>query len=139
MFQLLVDNTELPPAQVASATGFAGRTLLHQACEDGHSNLAQVLIDKFGSDLHAEDDHHHTPPHLAALNEHGDLTTLLVHKYGYPTEPSGTQFNTLLRMACLGGHLELVETLISDYGSEIDAIDSSNNTYSIEPSRIRRS
>ena len=128
VFQLVVDSVELPPAQVASATGFAARTLLHQACEGGHSNLAQVLIDEFGSDLHAEDDDHHTPPHLAALNRHGDLTTLLVHKYGYPTEPSGTQSTTLLHMACLGGHLELVETLINDYGSEIDAIDSSNST-----------
>ena len=128
VFQLVVDNTELPPAQMASATGFAGRTLLHQACKSGHSNLAQVLIDEFGSNLHAEDDDHHTPPHLAALNGHGDLTTLLVDKYGYPTESSGTQSTTLLHMACLGGHLELVETLINDYGSEIDAIDSSNNT-----------
>ena len=127
VFQLVVDNPELPPAQVASATGFAGRTLLHQACEGGHSNLAQVLIDEFGSDLHAEDDGYHTPPHLAALNGHGDLTTLLVDKYGYPTESSGTQSTTLLHMACLGGHLELVETLINN-GSEIDAIDSSNNT-----------
>ena len=59
VFQLVVDSTELPPAQVASATGFAGRTLLHQACEGGHSNLAQVLIDEFGSDLHAEDTHLH--------------------------------------------------------------------------------
>ena len=128
VFQLVVDSAELPPAQVASATGFAGRTLLHQACEGGHSNLAQVLIDEFGSDLHAEDDGHHTPPHLAALNGHGDLTTLLVDKYGYPTEFSGTQSTTLLHMASLGGHLELVETLVSDYGSEVDAMDSSNNT-----------
>ena len=128
VFQLVVDSAKLPPTQVASATGFAGRTLLHQACEGGHSNLAQVLIDEFGSDLHAEDDGHYTPPHLAALNGHGDLTTLLVDKYGYPTESSGTHSTTLLHMACLGGHLELVETLISDYGSEIDAIDSSNNT-----------
>ena len=128
VFQLVVDSAELPPAQVAGATGFAGRTLLHQACEGGYSNLAQVLIDEFGSDLHAEDDNHHTPPHLAVLNGHGDLTTLLVDKYGYPTESSGTQSTTLLHMACRRGHLELVETLINDYGSEIDAIDSSNKT-----------
>ena len=128
VFQLVVESAKLPPAQVASATGFAGRTLLHQACEGDHSNLAQVLIDEFGSDLLAEDDGHHTPPHLAALNGHGDLTTLLVDKYGYPTESSGTQSTTLLHMACLGAHLELVETLINDYGSEIDTMDSSNNT-----------
>ena len=128
VFQLVVDSVELPPAQVASATGFAGRTLLHQACEGGHRNLTEVLIEKFGSDLHAEDDGRHTPPHLAALNGHGDLTTLLIDKYGYPTESSGTQSTTLLHMACLGGHLELVVTLINDYRSDVDAMDSSNNT-----------
>ena len=44
VFQLVIDSAELPPAQVASATGFAGRTLLHQACEGGHSNLIYIGV-----------------------------------------------------------------------------------------------
>ena len=36
VFQLVVDNAELPPAQVASATDLAGRTLLQQPGAGSH-------------------------------------------------------------------------------------------------------
>lgn len=128
IFELIIDRCRLVSLQVSSATGFAGRTLLHQACKGGCIKLVKILIDNFKSNLKAEDAHHYTPMHLAALNGHKELVALLVSDYKCSTGPVGTRALALLHLACLGGHIDLVGTLIKDFGAEIDAKDSYSNT-----------
>ena len=128
IFKLISGAITTTKLNISKITGFAGRTLLHQACKGGCIELVQALIEDYASDLSVEDTHQYTPPHLAALNGHKELVDLLIKKYNYSIGASGTHFYTLLHMACLGGHIDLTTTLLNDHRADVEARDIHNNT-----------
>ena len=56
-----------------------GTTPLHHAAEEGHKEIAELLIAK-GADVNAKEGGDHTPLHRAAVGGHEDVAELLIDK-----------------------------------------------------------
>ncbi len=69
---LLKDNPEL-----ISSKDHLGKTPLHCAAEEGHKNVAELLLAK-GADVNAKTDYGLTPLHEAAWHSHKDMAKLLL-------------------------------------------------------------
>jgi ankyrin repeat protein len=52
-------------------------TSLHQACVNGHLDLARFLVER-GADAYAQDQYGWTPLNLASFNGHFDLERFLI-------------------------------------------------------------
>ena len=78
---------------------------LHQACYEGHRELAEWLIDEKGAD------HFNRALRGACYEGHRELAEWLINKKG------ANDFNSGLYGACRGGHRELAEWLIDENGA----------------------
>jgi ankyrin repeat protein len=54
---------------ISSVFSSGGRTPLHFASDNGHTDTASMLIEK-GADIHEKDNNGSTPFHIAAQNGH---------------------------------------------------------------------
>ena len=126
--------------------GHNGQSLLHYACQCGHTEMFDMLITDHN--LQIEKDHDgNTPLHLAVMNGHIDMVQHLFSKYidcfitnaeKVSTLSCAARINygcdgnikgqTLLHCACQNGHVKLVDILVEDYNFDLTARDVDGNT-----------
>ena len=121
---------ELPKADLHAVCKPEGWTALHVACQNGHSQVADLLL-RSGWDVNARDKNEATPLHLAAKNRHVDVVQMLLTSgkqsdinVNVPWDP---ELWTPLHIACQGGNLPIVKQLVGA-GASIIAGDFNGNT-----------
>ena len=102
---------------------YANRSLLHQACDKGHTKLAMMLITKFELDPCLADDSGNTPLHMACLCGHEELARLLITKYECSVDVKNKKNETPLHKACLGGHINVVKMLVIEFEADLNEHD----------------
>ena len=109
--------------------GFKGRTLLHNACEGGHVDVARKLVTEYGADVNARDNDDDTPLNLAAqFSDKMELINMLVKECGCSPHTKGQYGGTPLHDACVGGHVDVARKLVTEYGADVNARDNNDNT-----------
>ena len=109
--------------------GFNGGTLLHNACEGGHVDVARKLVTEYGADVNARDNSDNTPLNLAArFSGKMELISMLIKEFGCSPHTKGQLGRTPLHLACAGGHVDVARKLVTDYGADVNARDNNDNT-----------
>ena len=105
-----------------------GRTPLHWACEEGHLEVARVLIAQFKCDMSIQDVNGFTAFMLAILRGHSDVAHALLEEYRCPVDVEGKHGDTLLHYACGANATQLVRTLVQKYHVDKHARNNDSNT-----------
>jgi len=85
--------------------GFEGRTLLHQACQEGHLELVGRLVSEFECDPTAVSHTGDTPLHIAAAAGQKEVARELITRYKCPIDCRNNKNETPLHYASHNGHL----------------------------------
>ena len=91
---------------------FDNWTSLHQACYNGHRDIAELLLD-YGADIEAVTSYFLTPLKLACVKGHASTTKLLLDRGSDVNAASCDYGNTALHNACEGGHSNCVKELLA--------------------------
>ncbi|XP_017944967.2 ankyrin repeat domain-containing protein 17 isoform X3 [Xenopus tropicalis] len=94
------------------ATTATGDTALTYACENGHTDVADVLL-QAGADLEHESEGGRTPLMKAARAGHVCTVQFLISKGANVNRTTLNNDHTVLSLACAGGHLAVVELLLA--------------------------
>ncbi|XP_041435639.1 ankyrin repeat domain-containing protein 17 isoform X3 [Xenopus laevis] len=94
------------------ATTATGDTALTYACENGHTDVADVLL-QTGADLEHESEGGRTPLMKAARAGHVCTVQFLISKGANVNRTTLNNDHTVLSLACAGGHLAVVELLLA--------------------------
>ncbi|XP_061001794.1 ankyrin repeat domain-containing protein 17 isoform X8 [Dama dama] len=94
------------------ATTATGDTALTYACENGHTDVADVLL-QAGADLEHESEGGRTPLMKAARAGHVCTVQFLISKGANVNRTTANNDHTVLSLACAGGHLAVVELLLA--------------------------
>jgi cytochrome c len=100
-----------------------GITALYIACEDGHVELAKLLIIR-GADVNLPVSWQRTPLYAANKGGHADIVKLLLDNGANPNQLAKAQ--TPLHVAAENGCLQCVIHLV-DAGAEVNALTSNGN------------
>ena len=73
----------------ANAADHDGWTPLHWACQNGHGDVARLLLVDHGADANAADNTGETPLHVACSGGHGDIARLLLERGADPGRDRG--------------------------------------------------
>ena len=117
LVQILIKDFNCSP----HAKGFAGRSLLHHACDKGHIMLAVMLITEFNLDPCLTDDNGDTPLHIACLCGHEELARLLIAKFNCLIDVKNKQYMTPYFLACIGGHTNVVTMFVTEFLGKLGA------------------
>lgn len=90
---------------------YYGRTLLMLAAEEGHMDVARLLVER-GADPNAVDDQENTALHCAALAGRVEILTYLLGLGVNPIAQNNLGRTALMR-AAWGGHVPAIEALIA--------------------------
>ena len=105
-----------------------GKTLVHEACCKGHTDLVRELIVEHGADLSAKDNNKNDALMYAVTGGHQDLVRILIKEFQFSANTSrGKNGRTPLLDACLRGHIDLVRELVVEHGADLSAKDNDNN------------
>lgn len=96
------------------------RTPLIVACEQGHTELADILMG-YSMGLYDRDKEGRTPLHHASRNGHTSLVSLLLYK-GYELDIRDRQDKTAVEYAAGGGHGDIVTKLLLAGAEEGNAL-----------------
>ena len=89
-----------------------GRTMLHYACEWGHSDLIHKLLADSQLDQRVKDKDGNTAFQLAVINGHVEATRLLVQQHVTGKMDINT---SILGLAALHGHGSIVNLLLQEF------------------------
>uniref|UniRef100_A0A8C9G5R5 K Homology domain-containing protein n=1 Tax=Pavo cristatus TaxID=9049 RepID=A0A8C9G5R5_PAVCR len=101
-----------PSGANVHATTATGDTALTYACENGHTDVADVLL-QAGADLEHESEGGRTPLMKAARAGHVCTVQFLISKGANVNRTTANNDHTVLSLACAGGHLAVVELLLA--------------------------
>ncbi|CAG9537301.1 unnamed protein product [Cercopithifilaria johnstoni] len=102
------------------------RTPLHIAAAAGHTNIAEILIEKFGGSVRARARDGNTLLHIAALSGHAS-TALAFLKHGVPLCMPNRRGALGLHSAAAAGFVDIVQLLIAR-GTNVDIKTKDNYT-----------
>lgn len=105
--------------------GKEGYTALHFACQQGHVDLAKLLI-AHGAKLETRNSKLMTPLHLAAQNGHSSIAEMLLSK-GAEINAKTLKDVTALHLAAREGHRNVVAALLAAEGPDILEDDSTGH------------
>ena len=88
-----------------------GDTALTYACENGHTEVADLLL-KYGAELEHESEGGRTPLMKAARAGHLLTVSFLLKQGAEVNRATANNDHTPLSLACAGGHQGVVETLL---------------------------
>uniref|UniRef100_A0A672ZZ36 Ankyrin repeat and KH domain containing 1 n=1 Tax=Sphaeramia orbicularis TaxID=375764 RepID=A0A672ZZ36_9TELE len=94
------------------ATTATGDTALTYACENGHTDVADVLL-QAGANLEHESEGGRTPLMKAARAGHLCTVQFLISKGANVNRATANNDHTVVSLACAGGHLAVVELLLA--------------------------
>jgi ankyrin repeat protein len=100
-----------------------GSTALHVAAENGHFQIAELLLDR-GADLEAIDVDGDTPLMCAAIGGHSEIYKMLLSR-GADADILNINENGVLHYAAMGGSVEIVNLML-DSGQDINAQNAQN-------------
>ena len=104
-----------------------GRTPLHEACLQGHTDLVRKLVKKHKANLGAKDNGGNDVLMYAVYGGHNDLVRVLIEDFEFNVNQSrSNQGRTPLHVACLQGHTDLVRELIEKHKADDSAKDKEN-------------
>ena len=118
-------TTSLTKAQWINQVTEDGRTLLFLACENGHVDTAQLLLDE-GADVDRANRNGATPLWIASKNGHVDAAQLLLDK-GAQVDRADKYGQTALYAASYNGHVDVAQLLL-DRGAEVDRANEDGTT-----------
>ena len=101
-------------ADIEERGGLWEGTALHHACLNGHTSVAEYLIQR-RAEVHSRDKNGYLPIHYACLNGHLDTVKLLVSK-GSDFTSTNNNDDTPLNLALRYGR-----TLVAEYLTQRDA------------------
>ena len=102
--------------------GYAGRTLLHNACETGMLAIVKYLMEEKSLNVYYNDDEGNTAIHAAAENGKLDIMKYLAER-NVNLECRGYLGRTPLHNACMKGHLNVVKFLIEEKACDLHCKD----------------
>jgi ankyrin repeat protein len=108
-----------------------GATALHCACQEGHTELARILVRDFRLDANAVDNitwGGETPLHKASGVGHTGTALSLINDRGARVDAIDKDRNTPLMQAAAGGHTGTALALINIGGARIDASEQNSVT-----------
>ncbi|KAG8184302.1 hypothetical protein JTE90_008987 [Oedothorax gibbosus] len=116
-----------------NATTATGDTALTYACENGHTDVADLLLQAYAK-LEHESEGGRTPLMKAARAGHLCTVQFLISKGSNVNKQTTNNDHTPLSLACAGGHITVVELLLA-HGADPTHKLKDNSTMLIEASR----
>ena len=118
--------------------GLCFETPLHRAFDQGHLNVARLLIGTFKADMTIQDRDGVTALMLAIKHGHDNVAHALLEDYQCPVDIRDKHGDTILHCACRANATQSVKTLIQKYNAE-KYLDNSSNDKSLQVSIVARS
>ena len=104
-----------------------GRTPLHCACENGHTDIIQYLIRELGCDPALPDKNGHTVIHSACVCGQLNVVKYLITEQHCDPNSRGEHGRTPLHCACWNGHMDVIQYLITELGCDPALPDNNGN------------
>ena len=100
-----------------------GRTPLHEACFQGHTDLVRELVNEHGADLEAKYNKSRDVLMYAVSGGHKEMVRVLIKEFHFNVNSRGYNGRTPLHEACSQGHTDLVRELVNEHGADLEAKD----------------
>lgn len=110
-----------------------GDTALAYACENGHTDVAEVLL-MYGAELEHESEGARTPLMKACRAGHLCTVKFLISRGASVNRQTSNNDHTPLSLACAGGHLAVVELLLASNADPFHKL-KDNSTMLIEAAK----
>ena len=120
----LITNQGLNPNEVKDSSGL---TLLHLACQHGHLDIVQYLINDQNCNPETTTTNGHTPLHTACKSGHLHIIKCLISDHKCNPHCTDNDGCTPLHAASESGNIETVEYLITEQGCDPHVGDSIGN------------
>uniref|UniRef100_A0A8B9RDY8 Espin like a n=1 Tax=Astyanax mexicanus TaxID=7994 RepID=A0A8B9RDY8_ASTMX len=103
-----------PPGDIncVNRQTFLGATPLYLACQEGHQDVVQYLLQDCGADIHLRAHDGMTPLHAAAHMGHYSLVVWLVSHTDVSVSSQDKEGATALHFAASGGHHHVLDRLL---------------------------
>ena len=104
-----------------------GTSLLHIACQYGHTSLVKALC-SMGADMYKKDYINYTPAFMACEKNKTD-TMLALIDLGYNVNHTINSGFSLLHCACQSGNMDAVQVLLSNKKFKVQPLDTPSHAY----------
>lgn len=110
-----------------------GDTALSYACENGHTDVAEILL-MYGANLEHESEGGRTPMMKACRAGHLCTVKFLINRGASVNKQTSNNDHTPLSLACAGGHQTVVELLLAHHADPFHRL-KDNSTMLIEAAK----
>ena len=105
-----------------------GRTPMHSAAHEGHTNVVTLLATEYGVDVNPTAKNGATPMHYSAAKGHTNVVTLLAKEYGVDVNVQTKDGGTPMHVAAAKDQTSVVTLLVKEYGADVNVRDKNGLT-----------